>query len=336
VRDFAFASSRKFIWDAQGYQQDDAERPFVMAMSFYPKEGEPLWSQYSTQAVIHTMEVYSRYSFAYPYPVAQSVNGPADFFRTMEEASGVDLDWFWRGWFYSTDHVDISIDRVSRLKVDSHDPEISFPLEREEFAGEPLSRTLNNNAAEGRQTRVERHPELLDFYDENDQFTVSNKDRNEFQEYLESIRAPLDADPEWRIKALQRAQQEDKNFYMLEFSSPGGLVMPIILEITFTDDSVEMMRIPAEIWRRSPGQVNKLIARDKDIATIVVDPYWETADVELSNNHYPRKFIPSRLEIFKEEKASQNIPDRDLMQDIKTSLEADAGEVPTRVDTPEQ
>ncbi|MCZ6561043.1 MAG: aminopeptidase, partial [Gammaproteobacteria bacterium] len=77
VRDFAFASSRKFIWDAQGFRQDDANRPFVMAMSFYPKEGEPLWSKYSTQAVIHTMEVYSRYSFAYPYPVAQSVNGPA-------------------------------------------------------------------------------------------------------------------------------------------------------------------------------------------------------------------------------------------------------------------
>ncbi len=77
VRDFAFASSRKFIWDAQGYRQDDADTPFVMAMSFYPKEGEPLWSQYSTQAIIHTLEVYSRFSFAYPYPKEQSVNGPA-------------------------------------------------------------------------------------------------------------------------------------------------------------------------------------------------------------------------------------------------------------------
>jgi hypothetical protein len=492
VRDFAFASSRKFIWDAQGYQQDDADRPFVMAMSFYPKEGEPLWSQYSTQAVIHTMEVYSRYSFAYPYPVAQSVNGPAggmeypmitfngprtelqedgsrtysrsekrfligvvihevghtyfpmvvnsderqwtwmdeglntflqfiaekdwddkypsrrgeprwivdfmksenqvpimtnsesllqfgnnayakpstalvilretilgrelfdfafreyatrwkfhrptpaDFFRTMEEASGVDLDWFWRGWFYTTDHVDISIDRVTKMKVDTHDPDVEYPLDREELKSEPLSRTLKHNADEGRPTRVERLPELLDFYDENDQFTVSNKDRNEFQEYLESIRSPLDADPEWRVKALQRAIEEDKNYYMLEFSSPGGLVMPIILKITYTDGSVEMMRIPAEIWRYSPGQVNKLIARDKEIASISVDPYWETADVDMDNNHYPRKFIPSRLELYKKEDLARDLPDRDLMQDIKAELDSGAEEVPMRVEPKEQ
>jgi hypothetical protein len=492
VRDFAFASSRKFIWDAQGYQQDDSDRPFVMAMSFYPKEGEPLWSQYSTQAVIHTMEVYSRYSFAYPYPVAQSVNGPAggmeypmitfngprtelqedgsrtysrsekrfligvvihevghtyfpmvvnsderqwtwmdeglntflqfiaekewdsdypsrrgeprwivdfmksedqvpimtnsesllqfgnnayakpatalvilretilgrelfdfafreyatrwkfrrptpaDFFRTMEEASGVDLDWFWRGWFFSTDHVDISIDRVSRMKVDALDPEVKYPLDRQELADEPLSRTLKHNTEEGRPTRVERHPELLDFYDENDQFTVTNKDRNEFQEYLKSIRAPLDTDPEWRIKALQRAIEEDRNFYMIELSSPGGLVMPVILEITYTDESVEMIRIPAEIWRYSPGQVNKLIARDKEIASIVADPYWETADVDVSNNHYPRKFVPSRLEIFKDEDLQRKLPERDLMQDIRTELNTGDEEVPTRADATER
>ena len=76
VRDFAWASSRKFIWDAAGYQQDSKENPLVMAMSFYPKEGEPLWSKYSTEAVMHTMKVYSKYSFDYPYPTAQSVNGP--------------------------------------------------------------------------------------------------------------------------------------------------------------------------------------------------------------------------------------------------------------------
>ena len=74
VRDFAWASSRKYIWDAMGYRQNDAKQPFVMAMSFYPNEGEPIWSKYSTHAVIHTMEVYSRFSFPYPYPVAISVN----------------------------------------------------------------------------------------------------------------------------------------------------------------------------------------------------------------------------------------------------------------------
>jgi hypothetical protein len=260
---------------------------------------------------------------------------PADFFRTMEEASGVDLDWFWRGWFYTTDHVDISIDRVTWMKVDTHDPDIEFPLDREERESEPLSRTRENNASEGRPTRVERHPELLDFYDENDQFTVSNKDRNEFAEYLETLRSPLDADPEWRIDALKRAIEEDKNFYVLELSSPGGLVMPVILQITYTDDSVELMRIPAEIWRRSPGRVNKLIARDKEIAAIVVDPYWETADVDLNNNHFPRKFIPSRLELYKYERPLRNIPERDLMQDIKTELEPADAEVPTRIESTE-
>ncbi|HEY5654654.1 MAG TPA: M1 family metallopeptidase, partial [Woeseiaceae bacterium] len=74
VRDFAWASSRKFIWDAMGHRQDDSENPLVMAMSFYPKEAEPIWSKYSTHAVIHTMDVYSSFSFPYPYPTAQSVN----------------------------------------------------------------------------------------------------------------------------------------------------------------------------------------------------------------------------------------------------------------------
>ena len=73
VRDFGFASSRKFIWDAQGH---NVENNPVMAMSYYPKEGNPLWEQYSTAAIIHTLNVYSRYSFTYPYPVAISVNGP--------------------------------------------------------------------------------------------------------------------------------------------------------------------------------------------------------------------------------------------------------------------
>ena len=76
VRDFAWASSRKFMWDAKGYQQGGEAQPLVMAMSFFPKEGGELWRKYSTEAVIHTLQVYSRFSFDFPYPVAQSVNGP--------------------------------------------------------------------------------------------------------------------------------------------------------------------------------------------------------------------------------------------------------------------
>jgi hypothetical protein len=121
----------------------------------------------------------------------------------------------------------------------------------------------------------------------------------------------------------------------MEFSSPGGLVMPIILQISYSDGSQEMMRIPAEIWRYSPGQVNKLIARDKEIVSVEVDPFWETADVDLSNNHYPRKFTPSRLEIYKFEREKGRLPERDLMQDIKTELDQ-ADEVPTRIEDVDQ
>ena len=480
VRDFAWASSRKFIWDAQGYRQDDADKSLVMAMSFFPKEGDPLWSRYSTQAVIHTMEVYSRFSFPYPYPTAQSVNGPAggmeypmitfngprtelqddgertysrgtkrfligvvihevghfyfpmtvnsderqwtwmdegintflqfiaeqeweqdypsrrgearwivdymksdnqvpimtnsesilqfgnnayakpatalnilretiigrerfdfafreyarrwkfkrptpsDLFRTMEEASGVDLDWFWRGWFYTTLHVDISLDKVTELKVDSKNPDVESAKSRQEYLDEPTSVTDLNNAAEGRPKRTERFTDLNDFYNEHDPFTVSNADRNAYEKYLQDLLEPLHSNPAWKQEVLAQALQDDLYYYVMEFSNVGGLVMPIILRFTFADDSTEDLYLPAEIWRREPGAVKKLIAREKRIVTIELDPRWETADVNTTNNHYPRKIIPSRLEIFDPPPTPGDIPDRDLMQDIKTELKTDA------------
>ena len=481
VRDFAWASSRKFIWDAQGFHQDDAETPLVMAMSFYPKEGDPLWSRYSTQAVIHTMEVYSRYSFPYPYPTAQSVNGPvggmeypmitfngprtelqedgertysraerrflvgvviheightyfpmvvnsderqwtwmdeglntflqfiaeqeweddypsqrgeprhiveymkselqvpimtnsesllqfgnnayakpatalvilretilgrelfdfafreyarrwkfkrptpADLFRTLEEASGVDLDWFWRGWFYTTDHVDISIDRITHLKVDTGNPDVEQPWRREQHLAEPPSRTDMANDAEGMVPRLERMPELKDFYAEHDPFTVSNQDRNDYQEYLESLQDPKDSSPQWRRQVLERAVADDRNYYVLEFSNLGGLVMPIILKLSYTDGSEEMLHLPAEIWRYSPGKVSKLLMRERKLARVELDPHWETADTDVYNNHYPRRILPSRLEVFEPPEEPGDIPHRDLMQDIKAALKHGAG-----------
>ena len=467
VRDFAWASSRKFIWDAQGYEQGGDTQPLVMAMSFYPKEGEPLWSKYSTAAVIHTMEVYSRFSFDYPYPVAQSVNGPvggmeypmitfngprtdeqddgertysqsekrflvgvviheighiyfpmtvnsderqwtwmdeglnsfldataslewdpdipwkveprdmvdymksdnqvpimtqsdsllqfspnaygkptaalmilretvlgrelfdfafreysrrwrfkrptpADFFRTMEEASGVDLDWFWRGWFYSTDHVDISIDRIWKLRLDTKDPDIDFERRRQEELDKPYSLIVERNLAE-RETWVDRNSKIRDFYDENDRFTVTNKERNEYHKFLEELE-------DWEVAALERAVAEDKHYYVLEFSNHGGLVMPLLLQLTFDEDDKEMMRIPAEIWRRNAKTVKKLIVTDRELTQVVIDPRWETADVDMENNHYPRRIIPSRIEAFKEPER-EGLEQRDIMQDIKTELE---------------
>jgi hypothetical protein len=398
VRDFAWASSRKFMWDAKGYQQGGKDMPNVMAMSFYPKEGGDLWKKYSTESVVHTMEVYSRFSFDYPYPTAQSVNGPvggmeypmitfngprtelqkdgtrtysqaekrfligvviheighiyypmivnsderqwtwmdeglnsfldgvagrewdpnipwgveprdiigymksenqvpimtqsdsvlrlgpnaytkpaaalnilrevilgrelfdfafkeyslrwkfkrptpSDFFRTMEEASGVDLDWFWRGWFYSTDHVDISIDKVYQMRLDTRDPDIDYGRLRDIENDKPSSLFVERNKAEGKELWLDRNSDIRDFYDDNDRFTVTNKERNAYQKFLKGLKP-------WERKVFDRAVAEDKNYYVLEFSNVGGLVMPILLDLTYADGTKESQYIPAEIWRR--------------------------------------------------------------------------------------
>ena len=474
VRDFAWASSRKFMWDAKGVKQGGPQK-HVMAMSFWPKEGGDLWKKYSTESIVHTLEVYNRFTFNYPYPTAQSVNGPvggmeypmitfngprtelqddgsrtyslaekrfligvviheighnyfpmivnsderqwtwmdeglnsfldgvagrewdpdipwgveprdvtgymksqtqvpimtqsdsvlrlgpnaytkpavalnilretilgrelfdfafkeyaerwmfkrptpSDFFRTMEEASGVDLDWFWRGWFYTTDHVDISLDKVYKLRLDTEDPDIDYARERQFEKDKPMSLTVERNKEEGRKLWVERFPDITDFYDENDQFTVTNKERNKYQSWLKKLEP-------WERKAFERAIEEDKNYYVMEFSNVGGLVMPIILEMTFADGSKEMLRIPAEIWRRTPKAVSKLVVTDKDkeLVSVTVDPRWETADVDVENNHYPRQIIPSRIEAYKSKRSTTGAR-RDIMQDIKTELKTDEDE----------
>ncbi|MEC7471731.1 MAG: M1 family aminopeptidase, partial [Pseudomonadota bacterium] len=242
---------------------------------------------------------------------------PADFFRTMEEASGVDLDWFWRGWFYTTDHVDISIDKVYKLRLDTKDPDIDFARERQVEQDKPKSLTVERNKAEGKELWVDRYPDITDFYDENDQFTVTNKERNSYKSWLDKL------DP-WERKAFERAVKEDKNYYVMEFSNLGGLVMPIILEMTYADGTTEELRIPAEIWRRTPKAVSKLVVTDKDkeLVSVTVDPYWETADVDVENNHYPRQIIPSRIEAYKSKPSSAKVR-RDIMHDIKTELKTD-------------
>ncbi|MEL7015831.1 MAG: M1 family metallopeptidase [Pseudomonadota bacterium] len=471
VRDFAWASSRKFIWDAQGYEQGGEVQPFVMAMSFYPKEGEPLWSRYSTQAVIHTMEVYSRMTFDYPYPVSQSVNGPvggmeypmitfngprtelqddgertysaaekrfligvvihevghnyfpmivnsderqwtwmdeglntflqfvseqewdpdyrsrrgeprnmvsymkstnqvpimtnsesilqfgnnaygkpatalnilretilgrelfdfafktyanrwkfkrptpSDLFRTLEEASGVDLDWFWHGWFYTTDHVDLSIENVVKMRLDTEDPDIEYKLLEDEELKAPVSLTDQRNLVEKKSGRINDKPWLKDFYDNNSGFLVTNKDRNKYNSFLKGLK-------DWEKTALERAINEGEHFYVIDFANKGGLVMPLILNITYTDDSTEEYRIPAEIWRRNPHRISKLLIREKEITNIVLDPNLETADVDLNNNYFPRRILPSRIEAYKFDR-KPSLPNRDLIQDVKTKLKTD-------------
>jgi hypothetical protein len=463
VRDVAWASSRKFMWDAQGHRQPGAEHETVMAMSFWPKEGGELWRKYSTAAVIHTMKVYSRFSFDYPYPVAQSVNGPvggmeypmitfngprttlnkdgsrtyslaekmflvgvviheighiyfpmtvnsderqwtwmdeglnsfldsvagyewdpnmpwtrslprdlisymvsdqqqpimtqsdsindlgsnaygkpsaayhilrdtiigrehfdfalkeyanrwkfkrptpADFFRTIEEASGTDLDWFWRGWFYTTDHVDISLDSIHRLRIDTENPDIDLARDRKRRAEKPEPVGNRLNREQGLPIWVLENKGVRDFYDANDEFTVTPKDRKQYAEFRDKL------DP-WERQVFDRAVKEDQNYYVLSFSNKGGLVMPIILGLSFSDGKRERLMIPAEIWRRNSHKVAKLLVYPKgqELTQVVVDPEWETADADIENNHYPRRIIPSRVEAYKAEQDKSRVS-RDLM-----------------------
>ena len=467
VRDFAWASSRKFIWDAAGYKQDSKENPLVMAMSFYPKEGEPLWSKYSTEAVMHTMKVYSKYSFDYPYPTAQSVNGPVggmeypmitfngprteleddgtrtysrsekefligvvihevghiyfpmivnsderqwtwmdeglntflqylaeqewdinyrsdrgeprwltdfmsssyqvpimtnsesllqfgnnayakpatalvllretilgrelfdqafreystrwkfkrptpyDFFRTMEEASGVDLDWFWRGWFYSTDHVDIALNNIHLASLDTLDPQVNLAKDRVDFENEPLILHDERNQVADIETRVTERPELLDIYDEYDEFTPSDREMKDSQEMLDDLYDKNNSDPEWKKKALVEAIEKDEGYYIFEFSNEGGLIMPIPLELTYEDGTKELIRIPVEVWRKNPHRTKWLKRSKLKITQAIIDPYWEIGDTEIENNYYPTRFVPSRLK----PRASRSNP-KNLMQDL--------------------
>jgi hypothetical protein len=156
------------------------------------------------------------------------------------------------------------------------------------------------------QRRVDRFPELKDFYNEHDDFTVTNKDRNRFNETMAGLE-------DWE-KALLK---EGKRFYLVDFSNKGGLVMPLIVEITTKSGKKYIERIPAEVWRYSPKKITKLFVTDEPIVGLVQDPYWETADIDVSNNAWPAKPVPSRLELFKTERdpATGN-----LMRDAKTKL----------------
>jgi len=429
VRDFGWASSRKFAWDAMGVKQDSAEMPIVMAMSFYPKEARPLWDAFSTKALAHTIQVYSEFSFPYPYPTAQSVNGPVggmeypmisfngprpikdkktgnvtysettkyrligvviheaghnyfpmivnsderqwtwldeglntflqfqaekrwekgfqsrrgepkdiaeymlsqnqvplmtqsdsvlqfgangygkpataltilretvmgrelfdrafreyanrwrfkhptpfDFFRTMEESSGVDLDWFWRGWFYSTDHVDISLDRIVRARIDSGDPDIEARENRRLRKAEPQSLTANRNI---NPTITDSDPATRDFYDGIDEFDVTAGQRRRAK------KAVAELTPE-----EQAARAVKDSFYRFRFRNIGGLVMPIILKMNFADGKSEIVRIPAEIWRHDPKAVTWQYVTTRTLVGAEIDPLWETADADRSNNIY--------------------------------------------------
>lgn len=428
VRDFAFASSRKFIWDAQAVKVGNKT---PLAMSYYPKEGNPLWEKESTLAVKNTLEVYSRHTIDYPYPVAISVHAasigmeypmicfnfgrpakdgtyspqvrqgmigvvvhevghnffpmiinnderqttwmdeginsfvqlltelerypdidwtrgkpagltpfltkgdkglmrplmtnseqviyfgpeqyakaatglfmlretimgrelfdkafkeyaqrwafkhpkPADFFRTIEDASAVDLDWFWRGWFYTTDNVDQSIDQVKW-----------FQMRKTEADPEKKSVTAKKgDLGAGSEKKFQ------DFNGGPEPLTLIPTDPRFNGEFRNSV------DDKAIIEKLK-----DKNMYEVTLSNKGGLVMPVIIEWTFKDGSKQTDRIPAEIWRNNESKVTKVFIKDKEVASIVLDPMKETTDVNTQDNVFPKPAVPaSKFDEFKKKK----------------------------------
>ena len=423
VRDVAFASSRKFIWDAMNVKLSSNE---VMAMSFYPKEGLPVWTEESTMAVKHALEVYSEATFDYPYPVAISVNtsnigmefpmisfnggrpkdgkisdaarrgmtstiihevghnwfpmivssderkwmwmdeglntflhqrtlaerypnwastkpedivefmkgdksilrpimtnsdndllfqmgnnfyqkptvgfqmlrnsivgkelfdkafkeyanrwkykhpNPSDFFRTIEDQTAVDLDWFWKGWFYTTDNVEIELADVRWFQV----------KEQEE--------TVENKLQKGKSTKIsgtDASQSKRDFSNGPVEITMLPTSANNYGQFLSRLN-----EDEMREKLA------GKHIYELSFKNNGGLVMPIIIEWTYADGTKEIERLPAEIWRLNEAEVKKTFLKDKKVVNIVIDPNKELPDVDMNNNVFPKQEELSKTDKFK-------------------------------------
>ena len=432
VRDFGFASSRKFIWERQAIKLGGKN---IIAVSLYPKEGNPLWEEYSTKAVLQTLETYSKFTFDYPYPKAVSVHSknqgmeypmicwnygrpnedgtyserakfgmisviihevghnyfpmivnsderqwgwmdegldtfvqylteqefgqkypeslgmldaypsrrgspskivsymagdqdfispimsnpenvyqlgsnayakpatalnilretvmgreifdnafkayakrwmfkhptPEDFFRTMEDASAVDLDWFWRGWFYSTDWVDIGVRDVKKYSLqDKPGPNVNKILETYGMTIEdlpPMVFMSEKDSLQENNVTIENSPTLKEYLEENPSYETAI-----FPKYI----------------------------YEIEFEKPGGLVMPIIVEYSYADGTVERVTYPPQIWRKNDASLRKVVATDKELIGVLVDPDLETADIDTSNNSWPKEEIISDFEKFKE------------------------------------
>ncbi len=440
VRDFGFTTSRKFIWDMMAVKIGDKN---VMAVSLYPKEGNPLWEEWSTKAVASTLKSYSNHTFDYPYHKAISVHAknqgmeypmicwnygrpnkdgtysdrikfgmisviihevghnffpmivnsderqwawmdegldtfmqyiaeqefgetypeviaphskypsrrgdpskiipymsgdqsalapimsnpenvyflgpnayskpatalnilretvmgrelfdhafktyaqrwkfkhptPEDFFRTMEDASAVDLDWFWRSWFYTTDYVDIGVKGVKKYYVSTRP-----------------SKKLEEILAE-RNLSLSDFPPFVFLLEEGSE----NLDPNLIGQAPSETSVPLKEFMMDNMTAEERAQvKEPKYFYEVTFDKPGGIPMPLIVEYTYADGTKENITYPPEIWRMNDDEVRKVISSQKELVGIVVDPKAETADIDISNNAWPKKEQKSEFDRFKE------------------------------------
>ena len=446
VRDFAFASSRRFIWDAMQTDVYGNGRK-IWSMSFYPKEGNPLWGQYSTRVVEHTLKSYGNRTIQYPYPVAISChstagggmeypmisfNGgrpeadgtyseqvkagmigviihevghnffpmivnsderqwtwmdeglntfcqylaekewdynfptrrgepqqivdymksdkavlspimtssdnviglgpnayakpatalnilretvmgrelfdyafkeyarrwafkspePADFFRTLEDASGVDLDWFWKGWFYGVDPVDQDLVEVDWYQVDGGNPDVTKAATRADAKRRAATISKARDAAAQAESVVAQDSTMKDFYNRYDPYAVTDADRKRYQDYVATL-----SDDE--RKTLET--NAGTNYYTLSLKNKGGLPMPVIIRMQFEDGTDSIARFPAEIWRFNDASIKKVIATGKKVTQWTLDPFYEVADIDTENNSFPRTAQPTRFQLFKQQ-----------------------------------
>lgn len=212
-------------------------------------------------------EYANRWKFKHPTP--------EDFFRTMEDASAMDLDWYWRGWFYTTDWVDIGIAEVKKFYV----------------TGKPT------DDAKRIARRFGRNPDDMVYFveesSENFDGSSKNKKPSEHSKSLEKYMKDNFTKDELKVI------KEPKYFYEITYNKPGGLVMPIIVEYTFEDGSTKTETFPAQIWRLNDKEVHRVVASDKEIVKITIDPKEETADIDTTNNTWPRQEQKSEFDQFK-------------------------------------
>jgi hypothetical protein len=200
----------------------------------------------------------------------------------MEDASAVDLDWFWRGWFFGTDPVDISIDSVKWYRLDDADNAAAFQQKEFEMVGQKRNRDDKSITF-----ATDADTALRDYYYNN---------RNADQKMGEQAQRAQQLS---RTDSANLAKWSSKQFYELTFSNRGGLPMPIIVEWTFRDGTKQVDRIPVTIWRSNEKQVSKVFMKDQEVTSIRLDPGRETADINEANGQWPVKELPSRFQLFK-------------------------------------
>ncbi|MDI6048708.1 M1 family metallopeptidase [Flavobacterium sp. XS2P24] len=216
----------------------------------------------------HAFKVYAnRWKFKHPTP--------EDFFRTMEDASAVDLDWFFRGWFYSTDFVDIGVKEVKQY-----------------FVSETATKELKDAVVRRGRFGQEKGPFVYLVPGTSEELSAKDKkalaiaDVNLLSEY---VNQNFSADEKLKLKS-------PKYFYEVEFNKPGGMLMPIIVELTYEDDTKETFKYPAQIWRKNNDTAKKVYATEKAIKKIQIDPKLETADIDVTNNAWPKEEVKSKFD----------------------------------------